>query len=128
MQLKARLEIDSKIDLKLDFNEYHFPSFPIPEESSAKTADEYFELLAWKGLKKKKLEFTKEVEERFKFEIETIKKMGFSGYFLIVQDFINSAKEKNIPVGPGRGSVAGSLVAYALGITNINPLDFDLAL
>jgi len=51
--------------------------------------------------------------------------MGFAGYFLIVQDFINAAKEKNIPVGPGRGSVAGSLVAYALGITNINPLKYD---
>ena len=52
--------------------------------------------------------------------------MGFAGYFLVVQDFINSAKEKNIPVGPGRGSVAGSIVAYALGITNINPLEYDL--
>ena len=124
--IESTLEIDSKIDLKLDFNEYHFPSFPIPEESSAKDADEYFEQLAWKGLQKKKLEFTKEVEERFNYEIETIKKMGFSGYLLIVQDFINSAKEKNIPVGPGRGSVAGSLVAYALGITNINPLDYNL--
>ena len=124
--IESTLEIDSKIDLKLDFNEYHFPSFPIPKDSSAKSADEYFEQLAWKGLEKKKLDFTKEVEERFKFEIETIKKMGFSGYFLVVQDFINSAKEKNIPVGPGRGSVAGSLVAYALGITTINPLEYNL--
>jgi len=124
--VESTLEIDSKVDLKLDFNQYHFPSFPIPEESPAKTADEYFELLAWKGLEKKNLDFTKEVEDRFKYEIDTIKKMGFSGYFLVVQDFINAAKEKNIPVGPGRGSVAGSLVAYALGITNINPLDFDL--
>jgi DNA polymerase-3 subunit alpha len=124
--IESTLEIDSKIDLKLDFNEYHFPSFPIPNDSLAKTADEYFEQLAWKGLEKKKLDFTKEVEDRFKYEIETIKKMGFSGYLLIVQDFINSAKEKNIPVGPGRGSVAGSLVAYALGITNINPLDYNL--
>lgn len=124
--IESTLEIDSKIDLKLSFDEYHFPSFPIPEDSNAKTADEYFEQLAWKGLEKKKLEFTKEVEERFKYEIETIKKMGFSGYFLVVQDFINTAKEKNIPVGPGRGSAAGSLVAYALGITNINPLDYNL--
>ncbi|HEY6436403.1 MAG TPA: DNA polymerase III subunit alpha, partial [Ignavibacteriaceae bacterium] len=124
--IESTLEIDSKIDLKLSFDEYHFPSFPIPENYSAKTSDEYFELLAWEGLEKKKLELTKEVDERFKFEIETIKKMGFSGYFLVVQDFINSAKEKNIPVGPGRGSVAGSLVAYALGITNINPLEYNL--
>lgn len=124
--IESTLEIDSKIDLKLSFDEHHFPSFPIPKDSNAKTADEYFEQLAWKGLEKKKLEFTKEVEERFKYEIETIKKMGFSGYFLVVQDFINTAKEKNIPVGPGRGSAAGSLVAYALGITNINPLDYNL--
>ncbi len=124
--IESTLEIDSKIDLKLDFNEYHFPGFPIPDDYKAKNADEYFELLAWEGLEKKKLDFTKEVEERFKFEIETIKNMGFSGYFLVVQDFINSAKEKNIPVGPGRGSVAGSLVAYALGITNINPLEYNL--
>ena len=124
--IESTLEIDSKIDLKLNFDEYHFPSFPIPKNFAAKTSDEYFELLAWNGLEKKKLELTKEVEERFKYEIATIKKMGFSGYFLVVQDFINSAKEKNIPVGPGRGSVAGSLVAYALGITNINPLEYNL--
>ncbi len=120
------LEIDSKIDLKFDFNGHHFPKFPIPEDSNAKSPDEYFEMLAIAGLEKKDLEITPEVEERFKYEIDTIKEMGFAGYFLIVQDFINAAKEKNIPVGPGRGSVAGSLVAYALGITNINPLKYDL--
>jgi DNA polymerase-3 subunit alpha len=120
------LEIDSKIDLKFDFNGHHFPQFPIPEDSNAKSLDEYFELLAAKGLEKKELEITPEVEERFNYEIDTIKNMGFAGYFLIVQDFINAAKEKSIPVGPGRGSVAGSLVAYALGITNINPLKYEL--
>jgi DNA polymerase-3 subunit alpha len=124
--IESTLEIDSKIDLKLSFDEYHFPNFPIPKESKAKNLDEYFEQLAWKGLEKKKLELTQVVEDRFKYEIDTIKKMGFSGYFLVVQDFINSAKEKNIPVGPGRGSAAGSLVAFALGITNINPLEYDL--
>ncbi len=124
--IESTLEIDSKIDLKLSFGEHHFPNFPIPKNSTAKNLDEYFEQLAWKGLDEKKLTLTKEVEERFKYEIDTIKKMGFSGYFLVVQDFIYSAKEKNIPVGPGRGSVAGSLVAYALGITNINPLEYDL--
>ena len=124
--IENTIEIDSKIDLKLSFDEHHFPNFPIPENSSANSLDEYFEQLAWEGLEKKNLEVTKEVKDRFKFEIDTIKKMGFSGYFLVVQDFINSAKEKNIPVGPGRGSVAGSIVAYALGITNINPLEYDL--
>jgi len=120
------LEIDSKINLQLDFEGHHFPEFPIPEDSSAKSIDEYFEVLAREGLKDKKLELTGEVEERFNFEIDTIKSMGFSGYFLIVQDFINAAKSKNIPVGPGRGSVAGSIVAYALGITTINPLKYNL--
>lgn len=124
--IENTLEIDSKIDLKLEFEEHHFPKFPIPEDSNAKTLEDYFELLSTEGLNNKKIDVTPEVEERFKFEIETIKKMGFAGYFLIVQDFINNAKKANIPVGPGRGSVAGSLVAYALGITNINPLMYNL--
>lgn len=124
--IENTLEIDSKIDLKLDFEGHHFPHFPIPENSKAKTLEEYLELLAWQGLQNRKLTITKEIEDRFRFELDTIKKMGFASYFLIVQDFINTAKKKNIPVGPGRGSVAGSLVAYALGITNINPLNFEL--
>jgi len=124
--IENTLEIDSKINLQLDFEGHHFPEFPIPEDSSAKSIDEYFEVLAREGLKDKKLELTGEVEERFNFEIDTIKSMGFSGYFLVVQDFINAAKSKNIPVGPGRGSVAGSIVAYALGITTINPLKYNL--
>ncbi len=124
--IENTLEIDSKIDLKLDFTGHHFPNFPIPENSESKTLEEYLELLALQGLQNRKLNITKEVEDRFRFELETIKQMGFASYFLIVQDFINTAKKKNIPVGPGRGSVAGSLVAYALGITNINPLNFAL--
>lgn len=120
------LEIDSKINLELSFDDHHFPHFPIPKDSSAKTIEDYFEQLAKDGLSKRKIEITPEVEDRFNFEIETIKKMGFAGYFLVVQDFINAAKMKNIPVGPGRGSVAGSIVAYALGITNINPLEYNL--
>lgn len=124
--LENTLEIDSKINLKLDFNEYHFPQFPIPADSPVKSTDEYFELLARSGLDNCGINITREVEERFNFEIEAIKSMGFSGYLLIVQDFINSAKQKNIAVGPGRGSVAGSLVAYGLGITNINPLEYNL--
>ncbi len=120
------LEIDSKIDLKLDSDGYHFPNFPIPEDSSAKTLDEYLELLAEEGLHKKFDKVTPEIKQRFDFEISTIKQMGFAGYFLIVQDFINAAKKNNIPVGPGRGSAAGSLVAYTLGITNIEPLRYNL--
>jgi DNA polymerase-3 subunit alpha len=124
--IENTLEIDSKIDLNLDSPGHLFPVFPIPEDSPAKSIDDYFELLAGEGLNKKFKEITQEVDERFKFEVNTIKQMGFAGYFLIVQDFINSSKKMNIPVGPGRGSAAGSLVAYVLGITNINPLKYDL--
>ncbi|MEJ2506994.1 MAG: DNA polymerase III subunit alpha, partial [Ignavibacteriaceae bacterium] len=124
--IENTLEIDSKIDLKLDFEGHHFPRFPIPEDKKASSLDDYFELLAREGLSNCDIEITPEVEERFNFEINTIKEMGFAGYFLIVQDFINAAKKNKIPVGPGRGSVAGSLVAFALGITNINPLSYNL--
>ncbi len=124
--IENTLEIESKIDLKLGFEGHLFPQFPIPNDSPAKTAEEYFELLTRKGFDKKFPKQTSELIDRLEFEIDTIKKMGFAGYFLIVQDFINSAKGMNIPVGPGRGSAAGSLVAYVLGITNINPLEYNL--
>jgi len=124
--IENTLEIEEKIDLKLDFEGHHFPKFPIPEDSPAKTLDDYFELLAMEGLHKRFKDISTEIKERFDFEINTIKKMGFAGYFLIVQDFINSSKKMNIPVGPGRGSAAGSLVAYTLGITNIDPLKYNL--
>jgi DNA polymerase-3 subunit alpha len=124
--IENTLEIDSKINLDLSTKGNHFPVFPIPEESGAKNLDEYFELLAREGLSQKLPNADKELVERFDFEIDVIKKMGFSGYFLVVQDFINASKRMGIPVGPGRGSAAGSLVAYCLGITNINPLPYNL--
>ena len=124
--IENTLEIDSKIDFKLDYGGYQFPKFPIPEDSPARTLDDYFELLAREGLDKKFPKITDEIKDRFEFEIATIKKMEFAGYFLVVQDFINAAKKMKIPVGPGRGSAAGSLVAFTLGITNINPLDYNL--
>ncbi len=124
--IENTLEIEEKIDLKLDFEGFQFPVFPIPPDSQTTNYDEYFEELAVKGLKKRLKEVTTEYEDRLKFEINTIKTMGFTGYFLIVQDFINAAKERGIPVGPGRGSAAGSLVAWALGITEVDPLDYDL--
>ena len=124
--IENTLEIDSKINLELDKEGYQFPKFPIPEDSHAQTLDDYLEFLAKEGLEKKFTKITGELKERFDFEMATIKEMEFAGYFLIVQDFINAAKKMKIPVGPGRGSVAGSLVAYILGITNINPLDYNL--
>lgn len=121
------VEIEQKIG-DISFGGLHFPKFPIPEDSPANTLDEYFELLAKEGLEERYegREITKDVWDRFDFEVDVIKSMGYSGYFLITQDFIVAAKERGIPVGPGRGSAAGSLVAYALKITNVNPLDYDL--
>jgi DNA polymerase III subunit alpha len=124
--IENTLEIDSKVNLEVEHKGYFFPVFPIPEESGAKNLDEYFELLARNGLKKKFETITPEMQDRFDFEIDVIEKMGYSGYFLIVQDFINASRRLGVSVGPGRGSAAGSLVAYTLGITNINPLDYNL--
>jgi len=124
--IENTLEIEQKIDLNLDFKVHHFPQFPIPPESKAKNLEEYLNHLAEEGLYKKFSKVTKEIEERFRFEMEVINNMGYAGYFLIVQDFINSSKRMGIPVGPGRGSAAGSLVAYVLGITNVDPLKYNL--
>ncbi len=124
--IENTLEIDEKINLDLGFEKFHYPVFPIPEDSNAKNLDEYFEILSREGLHKRFKKINKEIEDRFNYEVKIIKEMGYSGYFLITQDFINAAKSKGIPVGPGRGSAAGSLVAYALGITNVNPLDYNL--
>ncbi|HOI30930.1 MAG TPA: DNA polymerase III subunit alpha [Melioribacteraceae bacterium] len=124
--IENTLEIEEKINLELEFGDYHFPIFPIPETSTAKNLDEYLVQLAYERLDKKFKTITPEIEDRFKYELDVINKMGYSGYFLIVQDFINASKKRGIPVGPGRGSAAGSLVAYALGITNVNPLQYNL--
>ena len=124
--IENTLEIEEKIDLKLDFHGHHFPQIPIPENSTANDLDEYLFQLAEERLHKKFKNVTGEIDERFKFEIDVIKQMGYAGYFLIVQDFINAAKKQGIPVGPGRGSAAGSLVAFVLGITNVDPLKYNL--
>lgn len=124
--IENTIEIEQKINLEIDFKGHHFPQFPIPPNSSAKDLDDYFSQLAEERLHKKFSKMTPEVEDRFKFEIEVIKQMGYAGYFLVVQDFINAAKQKGIPVGPGRGSAAGSLVAFVLGITNVDPLKYNL--
>ncbi len=124
--IENTVAISEKVNLDLGSREFHYPQFPIPEESGAKNLDEYFHILAEEGLHKKFKKINREIEDRFNYELDVIKSMGYSGYFLIVQDFINAAKEKGIPVGPGRGSAAGSLVAFTLGITNVNPLEYDL--
>jgi DNA polymerase-3 subunit alpha len=92
-----------------------------------KLESDYLAHLAWEGAKPRYSEpFTDEIRERIEFELNTIKTMGFPGYFLITQDFINEARRMDVLVGPGRGSAAGSVVSYCVGITNIDPLKYDL--
>ncbi|MBK9165620.1 MAG: DNA polymerase III subunit alpha [Acidobacteria bacterium] len=115
------------------------PTFPIPAESGCSTIEEYFEKVVRAGLERRKIEVLipsrdagelkyplEKYDERLQLEIDTIEGMGYPGYFLIVWDFIRYAMEHKIPVGPGRGSAAGSLVAYALEITDVDPLQYDL--
>ena len=106
---------------------YLLPKYEVPPD---KTLEEYLRELAYKGLKQRiergQAKDSKEYWERLEYELEVINKMGFAGYFLIVQDFINWAKKNDIPVGPGRGSAGGSLVAYAIGITDVDPIKHGL--
>ena len=115
-------QIAKKCNVILPLNKVNLPDFTIPKTQTLK---EYLKDLAFDGLRSRKLE-GKIYDDRINHELEVITSMGFSGYFLIVADFINWAKKNNVLVGPGRGSGAGSLVAYSLGITDINPIDYDL--
>jgi len=100
------------------------PKFDIPKEFA--TEDDYLKHLTYEGAKKRYPEITPEIKERIDFELETIKKTGYPGYFLIVQDFTSKARELGVSVGPGRGSAAGSAVAFCIGITNVDPIAYDL--
>ena len=124
--INSTLEVAEKCNLNLDTKKNYMPAFQIPVEDECKTFDEYLAKLAHEGLKKRIKNITPEIEERLNYEIDIINRMDFAGYFLIVADFIDSAKKNGILVGPGRGSAAGSLVCYCLGITNVNPLDYNL--
>ncbi len=129
--LENTVSIAKRCNIDFDFKSYHFPKFETPSEQ---TAEEFFEQKAWEGynqkikrVKEKNPEIDEsQYRERIKSEISTINSMGFPGYFLIVADFILYAKKHNVPVGPGRGSVAGSLVAYSLGITDLDPIEHGL--
>jgi DNA polymerase-3 subunit alpha len=112
-------EIVSKVDLLDLKRDILLPNFVVPKEYP--TQDAYLEHLTWMGAKERYHEMTPEIEERLRFELFTIKTMGFAGYFLIVSDFIKAGRELGVFVGPGRGSAAGSVVAFCIGITNIDP-------
>ena len=104
---------------------YHVPSFPLPE--GVATENELLVKLTEEGARKRYGDpLPQNVQERMQYELDVITKTGYAGYFLITADFIKAARDRGIPVGPGRGSAAGSLVAYSLGITNVCPLKFDL--
>ncbi|MGO9137410.1 MAG: DNA polymerase III subunit alpha [Syntrophales bacterium] len=124
--------IAERCSLTFDFGRICLPNF---EVSTSESLDEHLSRLARKGLDDlltvimnghEGKGVREEYEKRLQDELEIIKSMGFAGYFLIVSDFVNYAKQRNIPVGPGRGSAAGSLVAYAIGITNIDPIRYGL--
>jgi DNA polymerase-3 subunit alpha len=137
--LKNTLAIADKCELELaaDGDSFTLPVFPVPDSSSS--CDQYFEKVLAEGFEERKRSLWQPMKDagtlRYEFsdysarlerEIGVIRKMGFQDYFLITWDFIKYAKENGIPVGPGRGSAAGSLVAYCLGITDIDPLQYDL--
>jgi DNA polymerase-3 subunit alpha len=124
--IKNTLEITEKVNLELQKEKPYLPDFQIPEGDESNNLDEYLTKLVYEGLKKKLGTITPEAKSRAEYELGVIKKMGYSGYFLIVMDIIKAAKERKIAVGPGRGSAAGSLVSYALDITNVNPLEYGL--
>ena len=122
--LSNTLEILDKTEIYSIDHDPILPNFPLPEGFIDN--DDYLRYLTYEGAKKRWPELSDEQRERLDFELETIKNMGFPGYFLIVQDFIAAARRLGVSVGPGRGSAAGSAVAYCLGITQIDPIKYDL--
>ncbi len=137
--LQRTVEIAAMCDLHLPTGINHLPNYPIPPSEGHLSADEYFEKVVREGYQTRKAQVWDQeratgslsnsvnvYESRLAHEMGVIKRMGYAGYFLIVWDFVRYAKEHRIPVGPGRGSSAGSLVAYCLGITDVDPLKYDL--
>ncbi|MCO5251062.1 MAG: DNA polymerase III subunit alpha [Candidatus Kapabacteria bacterium] len=119
------VEIADKCNFEIDKTRV-FPDFPLPKETEATNLDDYLRELVYEGLTKKYNSVTNEIRQRVEYELKVIIDMGFSGYFLIVWDFIVAANRLGVRVGPGRGSVVGSVVAYALDITLVDPLPYDL--
>ncbi len=124
--LASTLEVAEKCNLTLNLKQNHMPRFPIPDNAGVATLDEYFEKLVRKGFADRYAVPTEDLQKRLNHEIGVIKQMGYAGYFLIVQDFIQAARNKGVYVGPGRGSAAGSVVSYSLRITNVDPMKYDL--
>ena len=115
-------KIADSIDIEIPMGDYHLPNFPLPKDLPEQSPDSYLKTLCEQGVKERYGDYTKELSDRLDHELNVINQMGFAGYFLITADFVKYAKDNNIPVGPGRGSAAGSLVSYSLGITTIDPI------
>jgi DNA polymerase-3 subunit alpha len=124
--LESTLEVAEKCNLKLELGRNHMPQFPIPASAGLATLDEHFESLTREGFARRYPGADKSLIERLEHEIAVITRMGYAGYFLIVQDFIRAARAMGVYVGPGRGSAAGSVASYSLGITNVDPIKYDL--
>lgn len=134
--IETTFEIVEKCESYKLAREVLLPKFEIPEEFQDERDNDdptlkigennYLKHLTYEGAKKRYAEITPEIQERLDFELETIKMTGYPGYFLIVQDFCNAARDMDVSVGPGRGSAAGSAVAYCIGITNVDPIEYDL--
>ncbi len=123
--IENTVKIADKCNFEFEFGVTKLPNYDVPEEF--KTHEEYFRKLTWDGIKERYGEnFSEKVKERAEYELNIISKMGYVDYYLIVWDYIHYAKSVGIPVGPGRGSGAGSIVAYAIGITDIDPLKYNL--
>ena len=116
-------KIAERCNLEFVFNEYHLPSFPVPE---GYTNDEYFREICMNGFRERYADPPQEYLDRLEYEIGVISRMGYVNYYLIVWDFIRYAKEQGIPVGPGRGSGAASIVAYCMHITEVDPMKYAL--
>jgi len=122
--LDNTMEVVSKIEPLELKRDVLLPSYTLPEGFTSE--DEYLKHICFEGVNRRYNELTGDLRDRIEYELKVIKDMGFAGYFLIVQDFITAAKELGVSVGPGRGSAAGSVVAYCAGITNIDPIAYNL--
>ena len=122
--LERTLEIADKCNVELEFGKTYMPNFPIP--AGYASSDDYLTQLAQEGLERRYGTVDPAVQERLDYELSVITSQDFSGYFLIVWDLINYARKQDISVGPGRGSAAGCLASYCLGITNVDPIKYDL--
>ncbi len=120
---EASVEIAERCQVELKMGEFLLPEYPCPE---GHTADSWLRVICEEGLNRRYPVVTDDMRRQLDFELETISNMGYSAYFLITWDWINWAKEQGIPVGPGRGSAAGSIVAYTSGITDLDPLKYGL--